>query len=178
MAMHLSLTLQVKLQYNLYCLNSVLFLGRDPAIHKSVALPEGSPSTEKPLVVLVNQDSASATEILVGALHDNKRARIVGEKTFGKGKIQNVFELQDGSALFVTVARYQTPNLSEIDKIGIEPDLGCFPDKVSPPPKGEGHGVPGPAVLETKTIIEADLEMDDCFLTAERLLNKEVPHTS
>eukprot|EP00210_Caulerpa_lentillifera_P006260 g5979.t1 len=152
--------------------------GRDSAKHKNIELPDGHASTEKPLVILVNQNSASASEILAGALHDNKRASIVGERTFGKGKIQNVFELQDGSALFVTVARYQTPNLSEIDEIGIEPDLGCFPNKVSPPPIGEGQGVPGPAVMETKTIIEADLEMDDCFLTAERLLNKKVPHAT
>lgn len=62
--------------------------------------------------------------------------------------------------------------------LGIKPDMACYPDKVSPPPSGEGLGVAGPAVMETKSIIEADLEMDDCFLTAERLLNKQVSHTT
>lgn len=115
----------------------------------------------------------------------------VGERTYGKGKIQNVFELQDGSALFVTVARYQTPDLDEIDgkgtvcchsgstdgcSAGIVPDMGCFPDKVGPAPKGEGIGVQGPGVMETKSLIEAELELDDCFLTAERFLNKQIPH--
>ena len=71
-----------------------------------VVLDDGVPETSRPLTVLVNGGSASASEILAGALHDAGRATLVGDKTFGKGKIQSVFELSDGSALFVTVARY------------------------------------------------------------------------
>ena len=70
-----------------------------------VALDEGTAETSRPLTVLVNGGSASASEILAGALRDSGRAVLVGDRTFGKGKIQSVFELGDGSALFVTVAR-------------------------------------------------------------------------
>ncbi len=78
--------------------------------------------TADPLVVLVNQGTASASEILAGALQDNQRALLVGEKTFGKGLIQSLFELPDGSGLAVTVAKYETPNHTDINKLGIMPD--------------------------------------------------------
>ncbi|KAK4482508.1 hypothetical protein RD792_009667, partial [Penstemon davidsonii] len=79
-------------------------------------------ATSEPLVVLVNKGTASASEILAGALKDNKRAVLFGEPTYGKGKIQSVFELSDGSGLAVTVARYETPAHIDIDKVGIIPD--------------------------------------------------------
>jgi carboxyl-terminal processing protease len=75
-----------------------------------------------PLVVLVNQGSASASEILAGALQDNHRAQLLGEQTFGKGLIQSLFELPDDSGLAVTVAKYETPNHHDINKLGITPD--------------------------------------------------------
>ena len=78
--------------------------------------------TKDPLVVLVNQGTASASEILAGALQDNERALLVGEKTFGKGLIQSLFELPDGSGLAITVAKYETPNHTDINKLGIMPD--------------------------------------------------------
>lgn len=79
--------------------------------------------TKAPLTVLVNQGTASASEILAGALQDNGRAKLVGEKTFGKGLIQSLFDLTDGSGLAVTVAKYETPNHHDIHKLGIAPDL-------------------------------------------------------
>jgi carboxyl-terminal processing protease len=79
--------------------------------------------TKKPLVVLVDGGSASASEILSGALQDNHRATIVGTKTFGKGLVQSVHTLGDGSGLAVTIAKYYTPNGTDINHEGIMPDV-------------------------------------------------------
>jgi carboxyl-terminal processing protease len=78
--------------------------------------------TDDPLAVLVNGGTASASEILAGALQDDERGTIIGEKTFGKGLIQSLFDLSDGSGLAVTVAKYETPNHRDINKLGIMPD--------------------------------------------------------
>jgi carboxyl-terminal processing protease len=82
----------------------------------------GPALTTDPLVILVNQGTASASEILAGALQDNGRAQLVGETTFGKGLIQSLFELSDGSGLAVTIAKYETPKHRDINKLGIKPD--------------------------------------------------------
>jgi len=72
---------------------------------------------------LVNEGSASASEIVSGAIKDNKRGRLVGKKTFGKGLVQSMRTLVDGSGLTVTVAKYLTPNGTDINKSGIIPDI-------------------------------------------------------
>ena len=83
----------------------------------------GSAITDKPMVVLIDQGSASASEILSGALQENDRAQLVGQKTFGKGLVQAVRGLADGSGMTVTVAKYLTPDGRDIHKNGIEPDV-------------------------------------------------------
>ncbi len=83
----------------------------------------GRALTNKPLVVLVDKGSASASEILSGALQDNKRAVLVGSQTFGKGLVQSVRPLEDGSGLAVTIAKYITPNGTDINKHGVDPDV-------------------------------------------------------
>ena len=83
----------------------------------------GQALTKKPLVVLVNESSASASEIVSGAIKDNKRGKLVGKKTFGKGLVQSMRTLVDGSGLTVTVAKYLTPNGTDINKFGIIPDI-------------------------------------------------------
>ena len=90
---------------------------------KEVKRGNGKALTKKPLVVLVNEGSASASEIVSGAIRDNKRGKLVGKKTFGKGLVQSMRTLVDGSGLTVTVAKYLTPNGTDINKFGIIPDV-------------------------------------------------------
>lgn len=113
----------------------------------------GEALTNDPLVLLVNQGTASASEILAGALQDNGRAKLVGEKTFGKGLIQSLFDLSDGSGLAVTVAKYETPNHRDIHKLGI------LPDKIVP--------------LDPISRNQLTIEDDPQFQAAVELLTKE-----
>jgi carboxyl-terminal processing protease len=76
-----------------------------------------------PIVVLINENTASASEIVAGALRDQRRAVLVGVRSFGKGSVQNVFELPGGSALKLTVSRYYTPSGHSIQAEGVRPDL-------------------------------------------------------
>ena len=90
---------------------------------KEIKRANGKTLTKKPLIVLVNEGSASASEIVSGAIRDNNRGKLVGEKTFGKGLVQSMRTLVDGSGLTVTVAKYLTPNGTDINKFGITPDI-------------------------------------------------------
>jgi len=90
---------------------------------QDVRRANGRALTTKPLVVLVNEGSASASEILSGALQENNRAVLVGQKTFGKGLVQSVRPLSDGSGMTVTIAKYLTPANHDIHHRGIRPDV-------------------------------------------------------
>ncbi len=90
---------------------------------KSIVANPEQQYLSKPIVVLVNGASASASEILSGALKDYKKATIVGKKTFGKGLVQKVVPLPNRTGLNVTIARYLTPNGTDINKLGIKPDI-------------------------------------------------------
>ena len=90
---------------------------------KETTRANGNALTDKPLIVLVNEGSASASEIVSGAIRDNNRGKLVGKKTFGKGLVQSMRTLVDGSGLTVTVAKYLTPNGTDINKFGISPDI-------------------------------------------------------
>jgi carboxyl-terminal processing protease len=78
---------------------------------------------DAPLVVLVDGDTASAAEIVAGAIQDDKVGTLVGTRTFGKGLVQETFALPDGGAIKMTTARYLTPAGRDIDKVGIAPDV-------------------------------------------------------
>ncbi|KAL6845372.1 hypothetical protein ACP4OV_024867 [Aristida adscensionis] len=101
--------------------------GRDRQVQNTI-VAESGPLVATPLMLLVNNRTASASEIVASALHDNCKAVLVGERTFGKGLIQSVFELHDGSGIVVTVGKYVTPNHKDINGNGIEPDYNRMPD--------------------------------------------------
>ncbi|CAJ1938412.1 unnamed protein product [Sphenostylis stenocarpa] len=101
-------------------------VGRDPQLQKAI-VSDTSPLIQAPVVVLVNDKTASASEIVASALHDNCRAVLVGKRTYGKGLIQSVFELDDGSGVVITVGKYVTPNHKDINGNGIEPDFQKLP---------------------------------------------------
>lgn len=92
--------------------------------------------SQYPTVVLINEGSASASEILAGALRDQRGSKLIGEKSFGKGSVQEQIDLSDSSSLKITVAKWLTPNGHSIDKQGLEPDI-----KVSSSTSTEESGV-------------------------------------
>ena len=102
--------------------DSVILYEVDKNNNETVEKTTDEPIINMPIVILTNENTASSSEILAGALKDHKKATIVGEKTYGKGVIQRLLTLPDGSGLKITSEKYLTPNRTEINKVGIEPD--------------------------------------------------------
>ena len=119
--------------------------GRDSAADASFSARPGDVLDGIPLVVLVNGGSASASEIVAGALQDHERAIIMGTRTFGKGSVQTVIPMNNGGALKLTTARYYTPNDRSIQARGIEPDIRVKQRELTDPTQ------------DGKTVRESDL---------------------
>lgn len=103
--------------------DATLLITTDKNGKEEIEKSENDPIINLPIVLLTNGSSASASEILAGALKDNEKATIVGETTYGKGVIQELLTLQDGSGLKITTNEYYTPKHNKINKIGIVPDV-------------------------------------------------------
>ena len=102
--------------------DSVLLYEVDKENKEVVKKSENAPIINMPIILLTNENTASSSEILAGALKDLGKAKIVGTKTYGKGVIQEILTLPDGSGIKITTEKYLTPNKTEINKVGIEPD--------------------------------------------------------
>lgn len=102
--------------------DSVLLYEVDKNNKETVRKAKTDPIINMPIVILTNENTASASEILAGALKDLGKAKTVGTTTYGKGVIQQILKLNDGSGLKITIEEYQTPNKNKINKVGIEPD--------------------------------------------------------
>ena len=112
--------------------DSVILYEVDKNNNEEVEKTTDNPIINMPIVLLTNENTASSSEILAGALKDHGKATIVGTKTYGKGVIQQLLTLPDGSGLKITSEKYLTPNRTEINKIGIEPDENVeLPDTVT-----------------------------------------------
>ena len=114
--------------------------GRNDSQDMEVPANKNEDPRNYPIIVLVNGGSASAAEIVAGALQDNKRALVLGTKTFGKGSVQTILPLSDGSGLRLTTAKYYTPSGKSIQLSGITPDIKVeFVPPVDKPEKGESR---------------------------------------
>ena len=102
--------------------DSVLLYEVDKNNKETVKKSKTEPIINMPIIILTNENTASASEILAGALKDLGKAKTVGTTTYGKGVIQQILKLSDGSGLKITIEEYQTPNRNKIHKVGIEPD--------------------------------------------------------
>ncbi len=117
-----------------------------------------------PLITLVNQGTASASEILAGALQDNERSLLLGKRTFGKGLIQTLTNLSDGSGLAVTVASYLTPSGRSIQNLGIEPDRNLeLPEPLNP------GGPEDRWLQDAELLMEANLDLQNIENTEETI---------
>jgi carboxyl-terminal processing protease len=135
--------------------------GRDGAAQDEARAHRAGTRPDFPIVVLVNESSASAAEILAGALQDHRRATLVGVRTFGKGSVQSVIDLPGGGALKLTIARYYTPSGRSIQAQGIAPDVQV-----------EQVELPDPARATTRTEDGAETPVE-----RERDLAQHLPNT-
>lgn len=143
----------------------VLTVGAEDQVLEVNRAHESDADETYPLVVLVNEGSASASEIVAGAIKNNNRGVVMGRQTFGKGSVQSVYALKEGAALKITVAQYLTPGKTSIQSVGITPDVKLQPMIVDPKSID---------ILESEVFGEKDLEK---HLSSHLIQNNKAVHT-
>jgi carboxyl-terminal processing protease len=139
--------------------------GRAKAVESKFSARNDGNEPVCPIVVLVNEGTASASEILAGALQDNGRAIVLGMQTFGKGSVQTVIPLEDGSALKLTTAKYYTPNGRSIQAEGIKPDIVV--ELIRPPESAEAQEAHLLREKDLRGHIKGEKEKEDAAKPAE-----------
>ncbi len=127
---------------------------------------------DMPIVVLINQGSASASEIVSGALKDHKRAYLVGTKSYGKGLVQNIISLNDKEEVKITIARYYSPSGANIDKLGIMPDFEVQPDKFTPEEEKKANELLRTSEIPDFTRSKKELSRSEMLNFAKKLEKK------
>ncbi len=146
--------------------------GRNPQDSDRVNAIEGDLAEGKPIVVLINGGSASASEIVAGALQDHRRAVIVGTRSFGKGSVQTLMPLRSNGAMRLTTARYYTPSGRSIQALGVSPDLVVEQPIRLPDDAENGNGTPTPP-SRSEADLRGALNNDSLSEDERRLIEEE-----